>query len=151
MDPKTNSAPPTPLRQNNDNPTPTPGLILVALTTALTCWFLTGVIGHTSPTLPAKDDMTIMCVFLWVPQALATGCLVYTAETRGWSTPAATLSASIVGVGAAIVYGVCWADWGNAATGAFWIAAGVYGAMGVEAWLGVAGAAEVGIGRVVGA
>jgi hypothetical protein len=94
--------------------------------------------------------MTVMCVFLWIPQALATGCLVYTAQTRGLSTPAATLSASIVGVGAAILYGVCWADWGNAAMGAFWIAAGVYGAMGVEAWLGVAGAVEVRIGRAMG-
>ena len=147
MDQKPNSA----LRHDNDDSTPAPGLVLIALTTALTCWFLTGIIGHTSPTLPAKHDMTIMCVFLWIPQAAATGYLVYTAQTRGWSTLAASLSAIIVGVGAAIVYGVCWADWGNVATGAFWIAACVYGAMGVEAWLGVAGAAEVGIGRVMGA
>ena len=150
MDQKPNSAAPTPPRQNNSNPTPTPGLILVALTTALTCWFLTGMIGHTSPALPAQDDMTILCVFLWIPQALATGCLVYTAQTRGWSTPAATLSASIVGVGATVLYGVCWADWGNAATRAFWVAAGIYGAMGVEAWLGIAAAAETGIGKAMG-
>ncbi|OSS54200.1 hypothetical protein B5807_00668 [Epicoccum nigrum] len=151
MDQKSNSAAPTPPRQNDDGLALTPALILVALTTALTCWLLTGIIGHTSPALPAQDDMTLMCVFLWIPQALATGCLVYTAQTRGWFTPAATLSASIVGVGAAIMYGVCWADWGNAATYAFWIAAGIYGAMGAEAWLGVAGAAEVEIGRAMGA
>jgi hypothetical protein len=56
----------------------------------------------------------------------------------------------MVGVGAAIMCGICWTDWGNAATGAFWIAAGLYGALGVEAWLGVARAVEVRIGRAMG-
>lgn len=125
---------------------PTPGTVLVAFTSSLACWLLTGIIGYISPSVTFQDDMTIMTVFLWVPQAIGTVYLIFTAGTRGWSSPAATLSATIVGASMMLLFGLCWAEWGNVATYAFWVAVGIYSALGIEAKFGVAKVAERRIG-----
>jgi hypothetical protein len=61
--------------------TPTPGTILVAFTSSLACWFVTGIIGYISSSSPFKDDITIMVVLFWLPQAIATVYLVFTVGT----------------------------------------------------------------------
>jgi hypothetical protein len=90
-----------------------------------------------------------MAVVLLVPQAFATVYLIFTAVDRGWSTPAATISVSIVGVSTAILCGLCWAKWGNFATYMFWMSAGIYFALGLEARFGVAEALERKIGTIL--
>ncbi|KAJ4993137.1 hypothetical protein SVAN01_01489 [Stagonosporopsis vannaccii] len=128
----------------------TPGAVLIASLSSFLCWVLTGVIGYNSPPLPIKDDFTIMALFLWIPQAVASFYLVYKAGERGWSTPAAALSAVIIGIAAAVAWGVCWAQWSNVATRVFWAVASVYVALGVEAWVGIAEGAERRIARLLG-
>jgi hypothetical protein len=137
------------LRQTEPPHVPTPGTVLVALTSTVVCWLLTGIIGFVSPSLPVHDDMTITAVILWMPQVIATIYLVWIAVTRGWSTPAAISSAAIVGFSAALMYGVCRAQWGNAATYVFWITTGIYVALGLEAKFAVAEAVERKIGMLL--
>lgn len=142
----------TPLKSRSaseEDPISTPGFILVALTTTLICWLITGIIGFKSPTATVQDDQTLIAVVLWIFQFISSICLVIAAVSKGWSTPAATTSASIVGLGVALVYGVCYAEWGNAATWMFWVAAGVYGALGVEARMGWVEGLERGIARAM--
>jgi hypothetical protein len=127
-------------RQNELEDLTTPGFILVAFT---------GIIGYTSPSLPIGDDMTLMAALLWLPQAFMTAVLIYTAGTRGRSTPSSTWSAAMVGFAAPLSYGMCWAQWGNVATYAFWMAAGVYFALGFETRFGIAGAVERRIGTML--
>lgn len=127
-----------------------PGFILTALTLTLTCWLLTGLIGYSSPSLPISDDRTFAGMVLWMFQAGSSICLVVGAVSKGWSTPAATMSASILGAGLALGYGVCCAEWGNAATWAFWMAVGVYGGLGMEAVSRLGEGVERGIARAMG-
>lgn len=127
-----------------------PGALLIAGLTAMLCWLLTGMIGYTSPSRPFQDDFTVMALFLWLPQAFAFVYFIVVAGERGWSTPAATLSAIIVGLSAAVAWGVCFAQWGNIATRVFWSTAGIYTALGLEAYMGVAEGAERGIARLIG-
>lgn len=127
----------------------TPGVVLIASLGCIVCWVLTGIIGYNSPSTPFQDDITFMALFLWVPQFVASFYLVYKFGERAWWTPAAALSAVIVGFGAAVALGVCWAEWGNVATKVFWTTGAVYAALGVEAWLGVAESAEQSVARML--
>jgi hypothetical protein len=123
---------PSPTLSKPRKPDPNSGVVLAGLTVSLICWFITGIAGYTSPSLPIDKDMTLLYVFLWLPQAAAGVLLGVGAVMKRWSTSGALWSAATVGFGMASVYGLCWGQWGNVATGAFWLATGVYVAVAVE-------------------
>jgi hypothetical protein len=129
------------LAQSLPDNIPSAGTVLVALTLSLVCWLLTGAVGHTAPRARPGADPTAATMFFWAIQLGAGVFLVGGVGARRLSSIAAALSAALVGAGAAGAWGVCVADWGNAATWAFWVFAGVYVALGVEA--GVGGCARV--------
>jgi hypothetical protein len=133
----TTAAPPKPHpTQSLPDNIPSAGTVLVALTASLVCWLLTGAVGHTAPRMRPGADYTAATMFFWAIQLGAGVFLVGGVGARRLSSIAAALSAALVGAGVAGAWGVCVADWGNAATWAFWVFAGVYAALGVEAGVG---------------
>ena len=127
----------------------TPGIALLAFVGNLACWIITGAIGYASPPCLAIDDWTCMAMVLFVPQGLATVYLISIALEKGWMSATPSLNAGIVGFSIAIVYTMYWATWGNFATRVFWIEAGVYLSLALEAKLGVFEAAEQRIGTLL--
>ncbi|CAN9305905.1 unnamed protein product [Alternaria alternata] len=115
----------------------------------LACWIITGAIGYASPPCLAIDDWTCMSMVLFVPQGLAMVYLISIALEKGWMSATPSLNAGTVGFSIAIVYTMCWATWGNFATRVFWIEAGVYLSLALEAKLGVFEAAERRIGTLL--
>jgi hypothetical protein len=90
-----------------------------------------------------------MSMVLFVPQGLATVYLISIALEKGWMSATPSLNAGTVGFSIAIVYTMCWATWGNFATRVFWIEAGVYLSLALEAKLGSFEAAERRIGTLL--
>jgi hypothetical protein len=134
------SPPPTPSKphQPDSSLTPDSGLVLFVATADLICWFLTLIMGYTSPSAPISDDMIVLYTLLWTLQAGACVLLGVTAVSRGWSTTGAISSAALFGAGGVFVYGLCWAEWGNVAVKVFWGTVGIHCAVGVEMKFGFA-------------
>jgi hypothetical protein len=105
---------------------PTAGTILLAFTSNLACWVITGAIAYVSPPLPASDDYTFLVIAFLPLEAFAIIYLILTASDKGWVSTTPITSAAIAGIGTTTAYVICWTTWKNFATFAFWVEAGVY-------------------------
>lgn len=127
-------------------PTESAGMILVTTTIHISCWFFVGSIGwSTSPQPLADDAITLALIFLWLIQIATAGCLmIVVAPSLAVSSTAAIIGATVVAVHRTLM-----ASGGNGAIWSFWIAAGAYVGLVVEAVFGVVRTVEDGIAHRV--
>jgi len=106
------------------------GMILLIATINISCWLLVGSIGWaTSPQPLADDATTLALIFLWLTQIATGGFLM------AMVAPSLAVSSTAVIIGATTV-AICrtlLASGGNGAVWSFWVAAGAYMGLAVEA------------------
>lgn len=111
-------------------PTDSAGMILVTTTIHISFWFFVGSIGwSTSPQPLADDATTLALIFLWLTQIATGGFLM------AMVAPSLAVSSTAVIIGATTV-AICrtlLASGGNGAVWSFWVAAGAYMGLAVEA------------------
>ena len=106
-------------------------MILLLTTIHIACWFLIG--WSTSPQPLADDATTLALIFLWLIQIATGGCLMAMVVR----SLAVSSTAAIIGATTVAVYRTLLASGENVAVWSFWISAGAYVGLVVEAVFGV--------------
>ena len=123
-----------PSQGSQERSTESADIILVTATVHMACWLLVGSIGWATSPQPLRDDPKIVVlILLWFAQVATAGCLLeMTAPSLTVSSTAAIIGATMVALFRTVVTST-----GNGAVWSFWVSAGAYAGLGVEAWLGL--------------